>query len=383
MDTTAAFTPGVYTDVRVIPAMLQALRESPPSGIGVLSAYLPTPPVTVLGQKYLVRFREECKAIRQQMESAGRGERQAFEAAYTRIEEHLLNMPLPRFPGLAVFATEERGSLAAVPLPERPATVIVWDTQPVLTPLEEVVDEHERIAVALVDRQQARLFTIFLGEIEEQRTVRGGELGKPTVSGIAGNYARRYRENVRRHLRETTHAMVELLRGRPFDRLILGGPADVDTMLKDELPRSLRARFAGTLPIALEATDAEVLDAARAMAEEIERRTEAEMVRELIAARTMPRAALGLTQTLNALATHRVHHLFLASGFTVSGDDPRFQQAVAASEPRETTATEPVSDTREWLMDRALEQAARVEIVSGEAATLLDEYDGIGAWNRW
>ncbi len=237
--------------------------------------------------------------------------------------------------------------------------------------------------MALVDRQQARLFTIFLGEIEEQRTVRGGELGKPTVSGIAGNYARRYRENVRRHLRETTHAMVELLRGRPFDRLILGGPADVDTMLKDELPRSLRARFAGTLPIALEATDAEVLDAARAMAEEIERRTEAEMVRELIAARTMPRAALGLTQTLNALATHRVHHLFLASGFTVSGDDPRFQQAVAASEPRETTATEPVSDTREWLMDRALEQAARVEIVSGEAATLLDEYDGIGAWNRW
>jgi peptide subunit release factor 1 (eRF1) len=119
------------------------------------------------------------------------------------------------------------------------------------------------------------------------------------------------------------------------------------------------------------------------MAEEIERRTETGMVRELIAAQTMPRAALGLTQTLNALAAHRVHHLFLASDFTASGDDPRFQQVVAASEPRETTATELISDTREWLMDRALEQAARVEIVSGEAAMLLDEHDGIGAWNRW
>jgi phospholipase C len=36
-----------------------------------------------------------------------------------------------------------------------------------------------------------------------------------------------------------------LLRARPFDRLILGGPVDVDTMLRDELPRPLRARFAG------------------------------------------------------------------------------------------------------------------------------------------
>lgn len=44
---------------------------------------------------------------------------------------------------------------------------------------------------------------------------------------------------------------------------------------------------------------------------------------------------------------------------------------------------ERVADLRERLIDRALEQAARVEFVSGEAADLLDEHDGIGAWTRY
>ncbi len=121
---TTDFTLGIYTDVQVIPAMLRALRESPPPAAGVLSAYLPTPPVQVTGQKYLVRFREECKAIRQEPEAARRDERQAFATAFACIEADLAEMPVPRHPGPAVFAAEERDYLYAAPLPERPATVV-------------------------------------------------------------------------------------------------------------------------------------------------------------------------------------------------------------------------------------------------------------------
>lgn len=377
---------GVHTDVESVPVLLQALRESPSPAFGVLSAYLPTPPVQVSGQKYLVRFREECKPIRQELEAAGRDERQAFETAANRIEEYLAEMPTPRHPGLAAFAAAERGYLYAVPLPDRPATVVVWDTELILAPLEEVLDEHERVGVVLTDRRQARLFTVYLGAVEEKRVIESPDPGKSNISGIAGNYARHYQENVRRHLRRTVRAAAELLRARPFDRLILGGPVDVDTMLRDELPRPLRARFAGIVPIGLEATDAEVLDAVRSLAEEIERRTEREMVEELIAAQTTPRVALGLQVTVDALNDDRVHHLFLTSDFAGSG-------AACPTCGRLETATdrcpvcgaqlEPVPDLRERLIDRALEQAARVELVSGEAADLLGQYDGIGAWTRY
>jgi peptide subunit release factor 1 (eRF1) len=379
-------SPGVYTDVQVIPALLRTLRESPPPEGGVLSAYLPAPPAQVAGQKYLVRFREECKAIRQALEEAGRDERQAFEAAFARIEEYLAEMPVPRHPGLVVFATAERGSLYAAPLPERPATVVVWDAQPLLTPLEEVLDEHERIAVVLADRRQARLFTIYLGAIEELRDVASDDPGTSKIAGIAGNHARHYQEHVRRHLRRTAHAAAELLRAQPFDRLILGGPDDVPSALKDELPRPLRARFAGVMSIGLDASDAEVLDAARRVAEEVERRTETEMVEELIGARSTARAVLGLRPTLDAVSDLRVHHLFLASEFAAAGGEcPNCGRLVAGPDrcPACGAQPEPLPDLRERLVERALEQAARIELVSGEAEALLMAHDGLGAWTRY
>jgi hypothetical protein len=93
--------PRIYADVSVIPTVLRTLRETPPPAGGVLSAYLPAPPAQVAGWKYLVRFREECKAIRQELETAARDERAAFEAAFAHLEEYLAAMPVPRHPGLA------------------------------------------------------------------------------------------------------------------------------------------------------------------------------------------------------------------------------------------------------------------------------------------
>jgi peptide subunit release factor 1 (eRF1) len=255
-----------------------------------------------------------------------------------------------------------------------------------MAPLEEVLDEHERVGVVLTDKRQARLFTVYLGALEEKRILVSPDPGKSNVSGIAGNYARHYQENVRRHLRRTVHEATELLRTRPFDRLILGGPVDVDTMLRDELSRPLRSRFAGMVPIGLEASDAEVLTAVRVMAEEIKRETQREMVEELISVQTTPRAALGLRDAVNALNDDRVHHLFLTSGLVRSGGRcPICGRLEIATDrcPVCGVPLEPVSEMRERLIDNALEQAARVELVSGEAADLLEQHDGIGAWTRY
>jgi peptide subunit release factor 1 (eRF1) len=386
MNETTEFTLGIHTEVQVIPAMLRALRERALPPGGVLSAYLPTPPVQVMGQKYLVRFREECKAIREELQAAERKERQAFETTAARIEEYLTGMPVPRHPGLAVFAAEERGYLYAAPLPERPATVVAWSDQPLLMPLEQVLDDHERVAVVLADRRQARLFTMYLGAIEERREFGSDDPGVSNISGIAGNHARHYREHVNRHLRRTAHAAQELLRTQPFDRLILGGPEDVSGMLKDELPRPLRARFAGTLSIGLDASDAQVLDAALQVAEEIERRTELEMVEELIQRGSEPRAALGLEPTLAAVSDQRVQHLFIVRDFAAAGSEcPTCGRLVAGQDRCPACGAEPVRlpDLSERLVDRALEQAAQVEVISGEAAGLLMDIDGLGAWTRY
>ncbi|MEP6775714.1 MAG: hypothetical protein ABJA50_08975, partial [Chloroflexota bacterium] len=354
------FTLGTHTDVQMIPDTLRALRHLTLPESGVLSAYLPTPPVQVLGQKYLVRFREECKAIRQVLEKTSRGERLSFETSFSSIEEYLTTVLDPRHPGVAVFAAAERGYLYAVPLPERPPTMVVWGSQPILAPLEEVLDEHERVAFVMADRRRARLFTIYLGAIEEQREFESADPGTSNISGIAGNHARHYQEHVQRHIRRTVQAAAALQRAQPFDRLILAGPDDVIVMLKDEMPSPLRARFAGTLSIALDATDAEVLDAARQVMESVERRIEVEMVTELIGGSTTPRTVLGLAQTLDALSDERVHHLFITGDFAATGGEcPACGRLVAGQLrcPVCGATLEPIPHLRERLVDSALEQA--------------------------
>lgn len=50
-----------------------------------------------------------------------------------------------------------------VPLPNRAA----WESTPQVRPLLEALDEYECYAVVLADRSRARLFTVFMGEVEE------------------------------------------------------------------------------------------------------------------------------------------------------------------------------------------------------------------------
>jgi len=189
-----------------------------------------------------------------------------------------------------------------------------------------------------------------------------------------------------RHARRTGHALMTLLRTHRFDRLLLAGPEEPLALLRAELPRPLRARLAGDLSLATDASEAEVLRAAVQAAEAIERQAEVEMVDRLVEAAITPRATLGHDATLAALSDHRVYHLFLADTFAAVGAEcPRCGRLVPGPGPCPAcgAATTGLGDLRERVVERALEQGARVETVSGDAASLLTLHGGLGALTRY
>ena len=51
-------------------------------------------------------------------------------------------------------------------LPEVERDELTFGPVPHLAPLIDIVEEYERYAVALVDKESARLFTVFMAEIE-------------------------------------------------------------------------------------------------------------------------------------------------------------------------------------------------------------------------
>lgn len=370
-----------------VPKALGLLQTATPPA-PVLSAYLATTPNRVRGQGYLLAFRNACRDVRSSLPAAEVG---AFEASAARVEGYLTDELVPADAGLAVFSSNGLDYFFAVPLPDPPREQVVWDTRPYLEPLVAALDEYERVAIVLFDKERSRLFTVYLGEIEERQAFEDEVPGKQATGGWFGlaqtHYARHHEEHVRRHVQRTIGALTTLLRQRPFDRLLLAGPDEALAMLQHLLPRPLRARLAGTLDLELFASDADVLSAARVAAEAIERQGEVNAINELVdAAVSSPHVVLGAADTVAALNDGRVHVLFIGDSFTAPGwECASCGQLILGARlcPQCGTAALDVDAFREPIVRHALAQGARIEAVAGEAAERLLEHEGIGSWTRY
>jgi hypothetical protein len=261
-----------------------------------------------------------------------------------------------------------------------------------MTTFEEqrVRDDAERVAVAMVDKGHARLFTIAGGRIETAISIadriapkhRGGSWHLLEQTRMQ----RRHDETVARHARRVAWALVDLRRACPFERLLLAGTPEALAALRSALPRALRDRVEDVLPLEMFASDDEVRRAALARSACVERSDDELDVGALLDDASADRAALGLRATLAALNDGRVHRLFVADTFGFVGGECRACRAlVVGPGPCPTCGGDvaPSISFRDDLVARAVDQGAVVEPVAGQAAALLAPHDGLAAWTRY
>ena len=91
------------------------------------------------------------------------------------------------------------------------------------------LDEYERYAVALVDKEKARFFSVFLGEIDETDDFKDFVPAKHDQGGVSqANFQRHHEAHVFRHLKRVERAVamagsVEVVHGEPAERLLQAG----------------------------------------------------------------------------------------------------------------------------------------------------------------
>jgi peptide subunit release factor 1 (eRF1) len=372
---------------RALPAILRALRETAPPPGGVLSAFVDTTPQRSIGQASLIGFRERARAVRAELP---RGQRVRFDAAVAQAQEVLEREFSPGHPGVAIYASGDEAYVFAVPLPTRPPEAVRFGERPVLSPLEAAIDDEERAAVLLFDKERARLFTIVLGEIEARHSLFDEVPGKQKTGDWFAlsqkRYERHHEDHVLRHAKRAIAALLEELAQHPFDRLLLAGPEEAIALLQDHLPRRLSTRMAGTLSLELFAGDAEVLATARPALAEIERRQEAAELRRLINDAGSARVTIGPDATLPALSDGRVHQLFVLDGnLGPARECPGCGRLTRDEDPcsRCGTATRTVADLRERAVVAALDSGARIELIAPETTAGVALRGGIAARTRW
>jgi hypothetical protein len=269
-----------------------------------------------------------------------------------------------------------------------------WQPAPYVRPLLEMFDEHERYGVVLTDRQQAKLFTVFLGDIEESKQA----FAEADVRHIKGagkdhprsqmNIQRKADEHAHWHLKNVASMMSRLGQQHEFDRLILGGTTEVTAELFGLLPKALRARVVCQITLPVQANDADVLAETIKIEEEVERARESDLVERLItAAKKDQKGVLGTKDTLLALQEGRVWQLFYSEGFRVAGAECTNCTALLMTGFDACSycgkLTRAVDDLVQLATDRVLDADGKIEQMFGPAADRLNDVGAVGAVLRY
>jgi hypothetical protein len=145
----------------------------------------------------------------------------------------------------------------------------------------------------------------------------------------------------------------------PYKWLAIGGADDATRAVVSLLPKSLRAKLAGTFRDEQFERDSEIARQGSQVAERAERAEEISLVQEIRdRALASGAAAVGSDETLRSLAEGRVHQLAIAGSRLGSSE----------------------ADT---MIELASGTGASVEVVHGDAEDILAPYGGVGAILRY
>ena len=226
---------------------------------------------------------------------------------------------------LVVFSCSAQKFWQTYPLPVALRSHYVLEKKPHIRPLLLILDEYERYATVVVDRRKARIFTVYLGRIEEHSGVFEDEVPAKVKAGEWANLreskiSHHIEDHVLRHLKRVAEKILEFFKERDFGRLIVAGHEELASKFEALLHPYLQERIAGRFYVEPDVALDEILRQSLAIEEGIEREDEARLLQRLYdLAKPMGKAAVGLEPTIEALMLGQVQRLIIGGEYKASG----------------------------------------------------------------
>jgi hypothetical protein len=269
-----------------------------------------------------------------------------------------------------------------------------WDEKPFVRPLVEALDEYECCAAVVLNHEQARLYTVCLGEIELRDEIVAPEKRKHIkspandVARSQVNLQRKEDEHACRHFKEVSDRLEKLAGKLDFRRIVIAGQRDATVEFQSLLPKRLQQQVARLVPLPMEAGEADVFREVQKVQEEIERSKELELVERLItAAHKVSQGVLAVQPTLEAMRLGSIMQLVYAEGYKAPGCRCLNCQSMFVEGRLRCSYcegdVEPVDDVVSRLVEMVVDSGGEAEYVRGPAADRLKQAGSIGAFLRF
>jgi peptide chain release factor subunit 1 len=355
---------------------------------GVLSAYIKVDPQLMYDRSHpLAQFKGAVKRFTRRANDARR------LATLEREKEKVLRFLEgwePGGRGLVIFSSQPDEIWEVLSLGVPVPSFVDADTTTNTAILARLLDEFPRFVVALVQRDRARIYVAEQRTVREEAGIASDVPGRHDQGGWAqARFQRHIEFHVLEHLRRVADELEQLYHYRPFNRLAVGGTEEAVNELLKTLPQQLSRRVIGTFAVDFKhETEEAMLERARQVREEDERRSERELVERVVdAAKSGGHGVLGIEETVRAVRDGRVHTLLVAEGVTKEGAACLSCDYFATKEFRRCPvcggAAEPAYDIVDRAVERAYLAGAHLEIVFGEARRWLLAQGGLAAVLRY
>ncbi len=310
-----------------------------------------------------------------------------------RIRAYVRDQRVAGARGVAVFASSAGELWQSYAFPNRVGNDIRLGHSAYVRPLFRMLDRYQPQCVALVSKDQARIF-LLVGDtghtIEERGDILSDVPGRHDQGGPSQARLQRHHDDaVRHHLKKTADMVFTIYRQTRFERLLIGATDSLAAEFQDALHPYLRERLLGTVNIPMSASPKTVQDRVRPILRAMDAQSQQDVV-ERLAAEVAERdlGAAGLAHTLDALRQGQVQTLLVTEDYSAPGG--RCDTCGAVFATSETVCPVcggmvlAVEDVVSVAVEQALEQDARVlTITAPGAAARLEPLGRIGALLRF
>jgi release factor family 10 len=242
--------------VKALNTLLKLEPQLGASDERTLSVYLPVRAEGFEAKHYDVLLEHLVHEYRHKLDEH---QKAALDNELPRFRTHL-NLARPAgCPALAAFSNEALGLLNVIRLPENVEGRIEIGP-PLLTPLELMLRKYPPALVAVVDKEDGRLFASILGEVISLAEMTGQEVRHSRAGGTSAPSNQRKADNrARANLRQVAAAIDATVKRDQFTRLYVAGPQEARAALVRELPKPVASLVAGTISASLDVSPGKLL----------------------------------------------------------------------------------------------------------------------------
>lgn len=274
--------------------------------------------------------------------------------------------------GLVIFSSAESGTWQVLTLPVAVPSFIKVDKEPYIKNLTSIINQFKRYCTVVIDRRKARIFSVYLGNIEEYLGFFADDVPAKVNEGEWANLrehkiANHIEDHVQRHLKNIADKTRIFFKKQKFDRLLIGGRKSIVAKFIETLHPFLRERVSGqflaepTLPLNT------ILEYSLKCESEAEAAEEKELIKRLLNAEKPAGAGVvGLEPTIEALNLGQVQSLILSDNLKFSGGVCRRCRFISTYQKTCPVCDQPLDwhvDLTEELIQQAVNSRCRLKYV--------------------